>query len=72
MREAQEWCKLHDTIYYETSAKDDSCVSIAFETVAATVLEARQQNQFVGDFTDAFIVVDETPVKNGNCCNCAS
>ncbi|KAL7727821.1 hypothetical protein ACLKA6_019757 [Drosophila palustris] len=68
MREAQQWCKTHDLIYYETSAKDDSCVYLAFETITALVLDANPQHQLVADLTDSFMVGDEKPVQPKCCC----
>lgn len=58
MREAQQWCKMRDIIYYETSAKDDSCVDVAFETIAALGLDAKPKHEFIADFTDSFRVED--------------
>ncbi|XP_034489053.1 ras-related protein rab7-like isoform X2 [Drosophila innubila] len=58
MREAQQWCKMRDITYYETSAKDDSCVDVAFETITALVLDSKPEHEYIADFSDSFIVVD--------------
>mmetsp|Transcript_12635 Transcript_12635/g.22932 ORF Transcript_12635/g.22932 Transcript_12635/m.22932 type:complete len:206 (+) Transcript_12635:83-700(+) len=66
--QAQEWCELNKIPYFETSAKENTNVEQAFETVARRALERSDSND-VPIVENAFHVnpEDEAPPQGGCC-----
>lgn len=68
MREAQNWCNLHNIPYFETSAKDGSSLREAFITVAQNVFQA----DVVDPATSSFQLEPQVPNQPQSACNCTN
>mmetsp|Transcript_12568 Transcript_12568/g.18787 ORF Transcript_12568/g.18787 Transcript_12568/m.18787 type:complete len:207 (-) Transcript_12568:333-953(-) len=67
--DAEAWCKENSIPYFETSAKDNTNVEQAFETVAKRALERAGADNGVPIVENAFHVnPEDEPTPQGGCC----